>query len=129
MDEHVDWETFDQLIGERGVVIDRPRGSAHPRYTKRIYPLNYGFIPDTIGGDGHPVDVFMGTATTGLVGTFITHDSHKGDDELKLCWNVTPEEIDELSDFLFVGGMAGRYIARLSIGTSDAARGQSSLES
>jgi inorganic pyrophosphatase len=120
MDGQVDWEAFDQLLCDRGVTIDRPRGSAHPRYTERIYPLDYGFIPGTSGGDGQPVDVFVGTTTTGLVGVFVTQDAVKGDDEIKLLWNVTPQEVDELAAFLFVGDMGGRYIARLS---PDSSRG------
>ena len=27
--------------------------------TSMIYPCNYGFIPNTIGGDGDPVDVLL----------------------------------------------------------------------
>ena len=114
MDDQVDWAAFEQWLCERGVIIDRPRGAAHPRYAQRLYPLDYGFIPATSGGDGQPVDVFVGTVPTGLVGAFVTHDVLKGDDELKLLWNVTPEVIAECSAFLFVGGMVGRYIARAS---------------
>ena len=41
------------------VVIDRPRGSAHPRDPKLIYPLNYGYVPGTIAGDGAAQDVYV----------------------------------------------------------------------
>lgn len=33
------------------VKIDRPMGSTHPKW-KFIYPVNYGFIPNTICDDG-----------------------------------------------------------------------------
>jgi hypothetical protein len=36
-----DW----RLIDERGIVIDRPCGAAHPRYPDMIYPCDYGHIP------------------------------------------------------------------------------------
>ena len=41
------------------ITIDRPLGSAHPRYPELIYPLNYGYIPDTISGDGEEIDVYL----------------------------------------------------------------------
>lgn len=40
------------------VEIERPMGSMHP--TERfVYGVNYGFIPNTISGDGEPVDVYV----------------------------------------------------------------------
>ena len=40
------------------VVIDRPLGSKHPEYGG-IYPLNYGYVPNTISGDGKELDCFI----------------------------------------------------------------------
>ena len=49
-----------QALGKRvNVVIDRPRGSAHPRDPKLIYPLNYGYVPGTIAGDGAAKGVYV----------------------------------------------------------------------
>ena len=42
-----------------GIIIDRPLGSAHPRYPGLIYPLNYGYIPKTLSGDGEEIDVYL----------------------------------------------------------------------
>ncbi|MGM9988356.1 MAG: inorganic diphosphatase [Bacillaceae bacterium] len=39
-------------------VIDRPLGSMHPKYDF-IYSLNYGYIPNTISGDGEEIDVYI----------------------------------------------------------------------
>jgi len=33
------------------VIVDRPLGSMHPEH-EIFYPLNYGYIPNTISGDG-----------------------------------------------------------------------------
>ncbi len=41
------------------IVIDRPLGSVHPKYPELVYPLNYGYIPDVIGGDGEELDVYL----------------------------------------------------------------------
>ena len=34
------------------ISIDRPIGSIHPKHNDIIYPINYGFIPKVLGGDG-----------------------------------------------------------------------------
>ena len=41
-----------------GVKIDRELGSKHPKHGF-IYPVNYGFIPNTIGGDGEEIDCYV----------------------------------------------------------------------
>ena len=40
------------------VQIDRPIGSKHPEYGN-IYPVNYGYVPDTISGDGKALDCYV----------------------------------------------------------------------
>ncbi len=38
--------------------IDRPMGSKHPEWGF-IYPVNYGFVPDTIAPDGEELDAYV----------------------------------------------------------------------
>ncbi len=46
-------------IGEIvNVCIDRPLGSKHPKHGF-IYPVNYGYIPNTISGDGEELDCYV----------------------------------------------------------------------
>lgn len=40
------------------VHIDRPLGSKHPKHGF-IYPVNYGYIPNTISGDGEELDCYV----------------------------------------------------------------------
>lgn len=40
------------------VKIDRVLGSKHPKH-EFIYPLNYGYIPNTISGDGEELDCYV----------------------------------------------------------------------
>ena len=48
-----------EYIGkEVDVKIDRPMGSKHPR-KGFIYPINYGYIPNTISGDGEELDAYV----------------------------------------------------------------------
>jgi len=40
------------------VHIDRPIGSIHPKRWY-IYPVNYGYIPDTLNADGEEIDAYV----------------------------------------------------------------------
>ena len=40
------------------VVMDRPLGSKHPKHGY-VYPVNYGYIPDTKSGDGEELDAYV----------------------------------------------------------------------
>ena len=40
------------------IKIDRPLGSKHPKHSY-IYPVNYGFVPNTISGDGEELDAYL----------------------------------------------------------------------
>ena len=40
------------------VKIDRELGSKHPKHGF-IYPVNYGYIPNTISGDGEEIDCYV----------------------------------------------------------------------
>ncbi len=40
------------------VVMDRKMGSAHPKHGF-IYPVNYGYIPNTVSGDGEELDAYV----------------------------------------------------------------------
>ncbi len=60
----------DYLGKEVTVKIDRQLGSRHPKHGF-MYMLNYGFIPNTISGDGEELDAY-------LVGEFEPVSSSKG---------------------------------------------------
>ena len=48
------------MIGKKvKVVIDRPLGSRHPNYPDLIYPVNYGYLPNFISGDGEEQDAYL----------------------------------------------------------------------
>ena len=40
------------------VKIDRSMGSKHPKHGF-IYPVNYGYVPNTISGDGEELDCYV----------------------------------------------------------------------
>ncbi len=41
------------------VIIDRPLNSKHPEYEDMVYPVNYGFVPDTKAPDGSELDAYV----------------------------------------------------------------------
>lgn len=51
---------YSNLIGKQVTgIIDRPLGSAHPRKSTMIYPINYGYVNGVIAGDGAEQDVYV----------------------------------------------------------------------
>ncbi len=40
------------------IKIDRPFGSKHPKHGF-IYPVNYGYVPNTVSGDGEELDAYL----------------------------------------------------------------------
>ena len=62
--------SIDYLNKTIEVKIDRPLGSKHPKHSF-IYPVNYGYIPNTISGDGEELDCYV-------LGTYEPLETFKG---------------------------------------------------
>ena len=41
------------------VIVDRKMGTYHPEHPDLYYPINYGYIPDVMGGDGEEQDAYI----------------------------------------------------------------------
>ncbi len=83
------------MIGKNvHVVIDRPLGSIHPRHKNIVYEVNYGYVPNIIGGDGEEQDAYiLGidepiSEFDGIVIAII----HRSDD-VEDKWVVAPEGV------------------------------------
>ncbi|NNF03808.1 MAG: hypothetical protein HKN17_05015 [Rhodothermales bacterium] len=112
---YVDWPLWDNAIANQGIEIERPHGSPHPDHPSIIYPIDYGFVRGTISADGHAVDIFVGSdADAGLVAAIFTVDHRKGDREVKLIFNCTPEEVYLVNGFINFDPdlMTGRLLMR-----------------
>lgn len=55
------WNALDTLVAESEIRIDRPGGSAHPRYPEFIYPVNYGYLKNTTSMDRGGIDIWLGS--------------------------------------------------------------------
>ena len=48
-----------EYIGEKiHIKIDRQIGSKHPKH-EFLYPINYGYVPNTISDDGEELDAYL----------------------------------------------------------------------
>ena len=77
------------------VEIDRPKDSAHPKYPDFIYPINYGYVPNTISGDGKELDCFIlgvDEPIESFKGRCIAVIHRTNDDDDKLI--IVPDGID-----------------------------------
>lgn len=51
--------SIDYLNKNIEVKINRPIGSSHPDYPDHIYLVNYGYVPNTVSGDGEELDCYV----------------------------------------------------------------------
>lgn len=88
------------------VKMDRPLGVVHPKHGF-IYPVNYGYIPGTISGDGEELDAYvlgehkpLDTFTGRVIA--IIHRVNDNDDKLVVMAdgrNYTDDQIRALTEF------------------------------
>lgn len=99
-------QATDYLGKEVEIEIDRPLGSRHPKHNF-IYMLNYGYIPNTISGDGEELDAYLigefeeVTKSSGKV-IAVIHRTNDDDDKLvvsKEGKEYTDDAIKALTEF------------------------------
>lgn len=87
------WRALDELVSQSKIVIDRPRGTAHPKYPDFIYKVDYGYLEKTSSMDGAGIDVWVGTKESKSIDAIIcTVDLMKKDSEIKILIGCTEEE-------------------------------------
>ncbi len=102
------WDFLDKLVEMSPLILDRPRGSTHPRYPGYIYPLDYGYLDGTTAVDGGGVDVWVGTIQPRCAtGALLTVDLYKRDTELKILLGCTSQEMQIILDFVNEGTQNG----------------------
>ncbi len=107
------WSRLDELVAASKIRIDRPRGTAHPRYPSFIYPLDYGYLEDTHSPDGNDIDVWMGSLPDKKLNAIVcTVDKVKRDSEVKLLIGCTAQETQQILDVHNSGLQAAILIER-----------------
>jgi inorganic pyrophosphatase len=93
------WEALDSLVEKSEVNIDRPKGTAHPRYLDFIYEVDYGYLKNTSSMDGGGIDVWKGTDKEQKIDAIVcTVDLTKRDSEIKILIGCTEEEKEKIYD-------------------------------
>ena len=103
VDERFDeafWKAIDSLVTASRVVIDRPKGSCHPRFPSLIYPLDYGYLEGTTSMDGGGIDIWVGSIRSQeVVAALCTVDLKKRDSEVKILIGCTTDEMELVREF------------------------------
>jgi inorganic pyrophosphatase len=86
------WTALDELVSSSEIVIDRPKGSAHPRFPAFIYKVDYGYLKDTSSMDGAGIDVWVGSGEKKIDAVMCVVDLRKRDSEIKILVGCTEEE-------------------------------------
>ena len=96
-----------EFIGKNvSVKIDRPLNSKHPKHGF-IYEANYGYVPNTVSGDGEEIDAYVlgvNEPVQEYTGRCIAviHRTNDDDDKLIIVpekMNLTDEEIRSFTNF------------------------------
>ena len=99
-------ESYKYIGNTVKVKIDRPLNSKHPKHGF-VYSVNYGFVPNTISGDGEELDCYV-LGINKKLDSFegkciaVIHRTNDNDDKLIIVEegkNYTDEEIRELTNF------------------------------
>ncbi len=94
------WQAIDTLASSSKIVIDRPKGSTHPRFSHIRYEVDYGYIENTTSMDGSGIDVWRGSLPSNNVDAIIcTVDLMKKDSEIKLLIGCTDQEMNIVYKF------------------------------
>ncbi|MDQ3705642.1 MAG: inorganic pyrophosphatase [Chloroflexota bacterium] len=107
------WRALDQLASRHPVVVDRAKGTPHPRYPDFSYPLDYGYLQGTMSGDGAGVDVWLGSLPgSAVTGVVCCVDAVKGDVEMKLLLGCTEAEMRQVLGIHNDGGQSAILMVR-----------------
>jgi inorganic pyrophosphatase len=107
------WDFLERLVETSRLVIDRPRGSAHPRYPDFVYPLDYGYLERTQAIDGGGIDVWLGSLKPRrLTGIVFSVDLLKRDVEVKILLGCSDSDVKTILSDMNQSSMRAIYIPR-----------------
>ena len=86
------WNALDELVKNSEIVIDRAKGTAHPKFPDFIYKVDYGYLKETTAMDGGGIDVWVGTDEKKIDAIMVIVDLMKKDSEIKILIGCTEEE-------------------------------------
>lgn len=91
------WSSLDELVATSRWNVDRPKGTAHPRYPSLLYPVDYGYLENTRSPDGGGIDIWVGSQPEKRANAVVcTVDMFKRDSEIKILIGCTPHEREQI---------------------------------
>jgi inorganic pyrophosphatase len=107
------FEKLNIIVKSSKVIIDRPKGTPHPRYPEFIYPLDYGYLEGTQSQDGSGIDVWLGSGDqTEISGFLVIADAFKRDSEIKILLGCNEKEAEIAVSKSNKGDMAAIFIRK-----------------
>lgn len=108
------WNSQYEIIDSKEIVVERPKGSKHPRYPEFIHPLDYGYLQNTKSSDGMELDIWIGTSEPRKVtGVLVITDLVKMDTEQKALYGCTEKEMEIIYDLCNQHRMNASLLARV----------------
>lgn len=88
------WKLIDELVANHKTIIDRPKGSKHPKWDW-TYQCDYGYLDGTSSNDGEGIDVWIGSSQKPCANAIICIvDTIGNDSEIKILLGCSNSEID-----------------------------------
>ena len=90
------WKAI-ELVAQSKIVIDRPKGTSHPKFPNFTYKVDYGYLENTSSMDGSGIDVWVGSKEDKEIHAILCIiDLMKKDSEIKICIGCTEDEIKSI---------------------------------
>lgn len=106
------WDAIDRLVSESEIIIDRPKGTVHPKYPDFVYPVDYGYLKNTTSMDNAGIDIWVGSDSSQMIDAIMcTVDLLKRDSEIKILAGCTEAE----KEFIFQTHNESQYMKGILI--------------
>jgi len=95
------WQKLDTLYLSSDLVLDKPKGTVHKRFSNLVYPVDYGYFREVTETDEEHIRVFKGSLkSTSVEAIVVCVDILKKDIEVKLLVGCSSEEELSILEFL-----------------------------
>ncbi len=95
------WQKIDILLLSSDIIINRKKDSTHPVYNNLIYPVDYGYLKDTMLDTNEHIAIYRGSKKSLTVeAVVVCIDILKKDMEVKLLAGCTEKEELAILEFL-----------------------------
>jgi inorganic pyrophosphatase len=95
------WQKLDSIYFASSIVITQPQGSMHSTFANLVYPVDYGYLNDTLSQDLLGIAIYKGKGSAYSVeAILVAADILKKDIEVKLLVGCSQDEVDKILRFV-----------------------------